>query len=113
MTAHPDYPPIITLSGFHKCERPQDVVRFISRDHPAASILRAICLAPHIAFDVRELVNVAGFSTGHVIARVEFWLMRINDTLPRTGWEINSERRIQRISPQHENRLILKLGRAA
>lgn len=41
------------------------------------------------------------------------WLLRINDSLPRTGWRIRDDYRIERISAEHENRLILRLGVAA
>ena len=36
----------------------------------------------------KELIIAAGFCTGHIAARFEWWLMRINDSLPMAGWMI-------------------------
>jgi len=110
--AHPSYPPIITLKHFRKVDRPQGVLLHMKRDHPAAEILRAICLEPSKAFTTRELIARACLR-GHSVAALEFWILQINSTLPRTGWRIRDDYRIERISEQHEIRLILKLGKAA
>lgn len=115
---HPAYPPIITLKGFHKCERPLDVVRFIDKSHRAAGMLAAICRRPNLRYDRSELMEIGGFVATRFqpltpFTAFHFWILRINDTLPRTGWRIRDDYRIERISAEHENRLILRLGVAA
>ena len=111
---HPGYPPIITLKKFRKCERPQAVLLHMRRDHPAAEVLRAICLEPGRAFKRHELIPLLNRQNiGCAAAAFEFWILRINDTLPRTGWRLRDDYRIERISAEHENRLILRLGMAA
>jgi len=112
---HPGYTPIINLKRFRKCDRPQAVLLHLRRDHPAAELLRAICLEPGRVFSRPELVKLLrlGWNVGHANAALEFWILRINDSLPRTGWRIRDDYRIERISAEHENRLRLRLGEAA
>jgi hypothetical protein len=45
----------------------------------------------------------------------EFWLLRINDTLPRTGWRINDVHhyRLTPITAEHEAWLSHKLNAVA
>lgn len=117
------YAPIITASHYRRYADPADIVRIIDRGHRGAKLLTAMCMRSARIWTRRELMEAGGFipppgwtddGVTHFTA-FEFWLLRINDTLPRTGWRINDVHnyRLQAISPEQESWLIAKLGVAA
>jgi hypothetical protein len=110
--------PIITATKYGRREQPQDIIPVVDREHEAARILIAMCQTYPRIYTRHELMRIGGFHRRDGVTEYtsfHWWMLRINDTLPRTGWRINdtSNYRLQSITAEHEVALIRKLGIAA
>lgn len=113
--------PIVSLTTFKRYPSPSEILPLINSEHRGAALLAHMCSRyPHFARR-RELMEAGGFTIsicgGPVLAAAsfEFWIMRINDRLPRTGWRIATDGAIYKLEPiglGQERALIMRLGTA-
>lgn len=113
--------PIISATRFKRYPSPSEILPLINSEHRGAALLAHMCSRyPHFARR-RELMEAGGFTVsicgGPICAPVafEYWIMRINDRLPRTGWRIATEGAVYKLEPierGQERMLIERLGTA-
>lgn len=108
---------IVTQAVFKKVAAPLDLIPLINSEHRAASMLKALCRHHPDAVDADSLMNYGGLREGHQRAAFHWWMMRINDRLPRTGWRVEDVGRngvrLARITPEHQRMLEERLNREA
>ena len=94
-------------------ERPGEILRRLNSEHPGARLVSFMAMQyPRVIFrnTMRRVSDTDGDEPRHA-ASFEWLLLRINDTLPLTGWRIgeDGERyRLARISQEHHDRLVAK-----
>src|SRR5688572_21668724 len=112
---------IVKLTQYRPIIEPGSIEPFVNPNHRGASMLRAMCRDPARAFTRYELMAIGGFNAAAcggplcAITAFHWWIMRINDRLPRTGWRIAegvSSYFLTKIAPDHADRLRRKLNGA-
>lgn len=86
---------IITSERFDRLDHPRKIDALIYRQHRMAKLLLAMCYNHPRIYSRDELMAIGGFTSAAcggpicAITSFHFWMLRINDTLPRTGWRVN------------------------
>lgn len=100
--------PIIINTRFRRYAEPSAIADAIDSDHRMASVLNAMCFRHPRVFNRRELMNIGGFAVpGDGVTpftSFHYWMLRVNDTLPRTGWRVDDTQgfRLAPISARQE-----------
>ena len=112
--------PVIISTRFSRLADPKEILPLIDRNHRGASMLSSLCAQYPRIFTERELMWVGQFKVdtmGPICAftAFHFWILRINDRLPRTGWRINDTNnfRLEPISADQAAVLEQRLNRRA
>lgn len=69
----------------------KDILPLIDQAHGGTTILVHMCRIAPQSISRHGLMAAAGYlsgRSGHAHAAFEFWILRINDTLPLIGWRI-------------------------
>lgn len=113
--------PIIPLKHFKRHPSPEGILPLINSEHRGAALLAHICSRyPHFSRR-RELMVAGGFTIsmcgGPICAPAafEFWILRINDRLPRASWRISTDGAVYKLEPiglVQERELVRRLGTA-
>ncbi len=110
--------PLVTPQRFRRFETPASIVPVINREHRGALMAIAMCSQHPRIFTRDQLMAAGNFSVarqGPLCAFTAFhwWILRINDWLPRTGWRVNDFQnyRLTQITREHAAWLEWKLNR--
>ncbi len=107
--------PIISSNRFERLTLPRDIDPLINRDHRMARVLITMIFNHPRIYSRPELMKIGGFLAVDGVTEFSafhFWMLRINDTLPRTGWRVNDNAgyRLTPVTKAHEDELRYRLN---
>jgi hypothetical protein len=110
MTVIPMHKPLVEGDP-QMLERAGDILKRLNSEHPGARLVSFMAMQHPRTITratMRRISNTDG-QEPRFAASFEWLLMRINDTLPLTGWKITDRHeryRLERISQEHHERLV-------
>ncbi|HTV69301.1 MAG TPA: hypothetical protein VMF90_12260 [Rhizobiaceae bacterium] len=108
--------PIITSDKFERLDHPRAIAPLVEKNHRMTTVLVTMLFHHPRIWNRAELLSIGGFidNGDHVthLTSFHYWMLRINDTLPRTGWRVNDAQgyRLVRVSLEQERTLRARLN---